>query len=223
MTTTLETIAWRKSHSPDRHLRVMAIKNDFREVSPVLGKALNMIRQDPSILEDRGRDFDEILNRLNYRLQLPEYIKEPNLYPNIALLRDIIRGTQLTDFSIGRMSDDFFNKRQPFGGSETFKNAEDTFVEVAKLISKGNWDYINNIEDPRVAVSALLIEGWGLFFEKNSGIDGIRPIFVRAFEEEMGYEYTDRNLWKDVKDWVIEEKDSFSSKFIRKISSKKTN
>lgn len=218
MTTSIE---WSRSHSPDRHLRVLAIQNNFREVSPVLGKALNMIHQDPSILGDRGSEFDEVLNRLNYRLQVPEYIKDPNLYPNIALLRDIIGGIQLTDFSIGVVSDDFFNKRRTYGGSETFKNAEDTFVEVAKLISKGNWDYINNIEDPKVAVSALLIEGWGLFFEKNSGIKGIRPIFVRAFEEEMGYEYTNKNLWKDVKDWVIEEKKMFSPRFIKKISSKK--
>jgi hypothetical protein len=196
----------------------MAIKNNFREVSPILGKALNIIRQEPYVLEERVRDFDEVLNRLNYRLRTPEYIEEPDLYPNIAALGERIGNIQLTNFSIGLLSDSFLGNGRPFDGTDTFKNAENTFKEVAELISKGEWDYIHSIDDPEVAVSALLIEGWGLFFERNSGIEGIRPLFVRAFEEEMGYEYPDKTLWKDVKGWVLEEKDSVSPKFIEEIS-----
>lgn len=203
--------------SPDRHVRYLATKCMGRV--PVIKDTLEAVSGDPPLLAARGRQFDEVLNQLSYYLVAHDGVRNPELYPNVAALREQVGGVWLSEKGIGTLSEGYQRARRSNDEEiRTFQIAENTFKEVAGLITNGDWNYVNGIEDPGVRISALLIEGWGLFLERVTEIEGIRPIFVRAFEEVLGSDYPKSDLWKDVCPWVLEERDSFSPEFVSAVS-----
>lgn len=206
--------------SPDRHLRYLAVKH-LRNADPSIRRVLQEIKVKPKLIVERGCDFDQALLRLEFSMNFPdEFIAEQDRdkYKNLATLREELEGQELSNLSIVEMSQESQTNKSP---SEKIVKAltgsEDTLAAIADLIKSNEWGYLKEIGDPGMVISALLIEGYGLFLERHYEIKGLRPVFVRAFEEILGVEYSDSPLWQEVKPWVIEERELFSRSFIESI------
>lgn len=206
--------------SPDRHLRQLATRH-LRDVDPSLRQALKDIKANPELIVDRARGFDAALLRLEFFMIYPDrFIAEQDRgkYQNLAVLRDMLKGQELSDLSIGSLSHESQTNQHPSGKIvKALTDSEETFVAVASLIKSGEWGYLKELESPGMAISALLIEGYGLFLERHYRIEDLRPVFVRAFEEVLGVEFSSSSLWLEVKPWVIEEQELFSKSFVESI------
>lgn len=101
--------------------------------------------------------------------------------------------------------------------SRRIKIAKETFPNTAGLIRNGTWGYLKEIEDPGKIVSALLIEGYGLYLEEVYQKRGLARTFVIAFEEVLGTEYPNSSLFRDIRGWILEEGEDFPQEFINQI------
>jgi len=214
----------KKTLEPQRHLLMMVARN-MRDV-PRIREALGEVSDSPDTLFDRAFNFDQTLIRLSWYLACPDQINSPELCPNLAALREQVGQVWLSDFGIATLSHAHQNSQDGLQDNELSKAisvAEETFGLIANLIASGEWGYVNSIDDLGVLISALLIEGYGLFLEERTGIEGISPIFVRAFEEVLAFDYPKTELWQDVKPWVLEEADLFSPQFVSFISERANN
>ncbi len=218
--------------SPIRHLEHLALRS-FRNTDPSIRNSLAEISGFPELMEDRIYEFDQTLQRLELLIERPDCIAERDQgnYQNLTRLRELLGGQAFSsrlrkspelqvfsEFGIGRLSfQSQFNKNPSEELARVLSEADNTFAAIADKIKNGEWDYLKDVDNPGVFISALLIEGYGLFFERYYEIKGLRTIFVRAFEEVLGTEYDQASLWKDVKPWVFEEYELFSWAFIESV------
>lgn len=204
--------------SSDRHLRLLAARTMRHE--PKIREVLQFLRQEPSVLGKRGFEFDCALIILRGLLFVPNFREPLENSQNVQALSELGIDNRVYGNTISFLSasdQENLGKEKSETDEQVDHAAESTFEIIAGLIQSGEWGYINTIEEAGVVVSALLIEGWGLFLEHLTDIEGVRSIFVRALEEVLGSEFPDSSLWQEVKPWVIEERELFSPQFIESI------
>ncbi len=88
---------------------------------------------------------------------------------------------------------------------------EPTFVGMKKRIASGDFNLPQAPEQPGRPASILLMEGSGLLLEMHFQKPGLGGIFVLACEEILAINLPESRLFEDVLDWMLENKEKFSS------------
>lgn len=94
--------------------------------------------------------------------------------------------------------------------NEVVSAARYTFLDIRGKVESEEWEFPTAVTDPKVLTSALLIEGYGLFLEKITGVEGTARRFVLGFEEVLWNRMRDSEMLNDVLPWIIEERSDFS-------------
>ena len=164
--------------------------------------ALKWAHQNPMELEKRLEEFDVVLATLNYHY--PENL-DPNRYAGVIAFRNHAGGATLPSLS------DLFLKGKKGRNDDVAKQYESqgplyptiqySFEQIASLIKERNWQFPHQLTDnPNLLISALLIEGYGVFVEKYLKKEDLARTFVIAFEEILySFHQEGSTLYPDIR------------------------
>lgn len=94
-------------------------------------------------------------------------------------------------------------------------SVSETFDDIHKKALSGEWEFVRAERSDDRLISGLLLEGYGLFMEKFTGIEGIGRTTVLALEEQLVTTYRTSDVLKAVLPWMIEERQDFGGSIRR--------
>ena len=171
---------------------------------PNIASALAEVRANPGPYQRRVNEFHAVLDRLNQIQASGEVLGEGYMFADTFTSYDA-----LPDKTFPTPQWIFQNRDKAF---DLTGAAEDGFLDMRRAIKDREWKFPHEVTDPNVLTSALLIEGYGKFYEALTWEPGDARKFVLGFEEVLWNEFRDSELLKDVLPWMIEEREKFSPK-----------
>lgn len=189
----------------DKRIRFEAVRN-LRHV-PNIRDSLQWIRKNPEGFSTRVLELSTAIGVMNDMLEDQEV--EESRFGNIARIKAFIGEEEVVN-----SPEDFFAIYDDWKVEGWYESSgsllKDFFPRIHGLISSGKWEFSTTVVDPNKLTSALLIEGYGQLLEDYYEEPGLARAFVLGFEEVLINRYPQSELFKDVADWMVEEKDDFS-------------
>lgn len=183
-----------ESPSVDRALRFEAARH-LRGTENIRS-ALLWISRNPDALQERVTEFDRACQLLNSvlgaSLDFTYYIR--GNYQGVIDLQEALQGQPISPLR-HLVRDD----------QTSTEFAYQTFHEIQTKIISGEWEFPKKVTDPQKLVSAMLIEGYGLFLEKKHNTPGLARKFIVAFEEVLWNEYQGSKILNEVQPWMEKE------------------
>ncbi|MBI2601381.1 hypothetical protein HYW42_05530 [Candidatus Daviesbacteria bacterium] len=166
---------------------------------PNVRRRTTEIKNDPASFEVRISEFHAGLDTLS-KVISPEAELDRMNYFNVVALGNELEGKPIPT------PEGIISSRD----NSTISVAQDTFREIRQRVTRGEWQFPNEVEEQGKLTSGLLIEGYGLFLEKLYDNPRLSRLFVLALEEVLWNEFQDSNLLRDVTPWMIEERSEFA-------------
>ncbi len=188
--------------------------------SPNIMSAVGAINNSPEVraaFDRRIEEFDDALTKLNFQLNRSSHEGGYSYSEHVASLNQLLSGQSLPtlqDISAGVRT-----KRSGEKNTRPIHTARDvarTYDYVRYFTEDATWSFATQVTDPAQLSTALLIEGYGVYVatsrgDKSSYDERLARIFVLAFEEVLFREYPQSELLEDILEWMITEREDFSS------------
>ena len=169
--------------------------------------AIGELTRNPEIIQTRVQEFETCLSVLSsYMGDRSEWKSnrkylDPDLFKNLLAFKTTHHDLQLGSIAVAsHMSVD---------GGRVNDVVNNTFEAIAGYADKKEWQFVTETTDSGRLASGLLIEGYGELLEQIHEKQGLARDFVLAFEEVLASDLPDSEMFRDIKPWMIAERNKF--------------
>jgi len=170
--------------------------------------AIGELTRSPEIMQTRVNEFEKCLSAMKTYINgdplergSQRSILTSGNFKNLLAFRENYHDLELGSITIAsHMSAD---------GGRVSEMVNSTFEAIARYANSGEWEFVTKTTDSCKLVSGLLIEGYGELLEQIHEKQGLARSFVLAFEEVLVIDFPDSKMFKDIKPWMIAERNKF--------------
>jgi len=174
--------------------------------------AISELTRNPEIMQTRVNDFEECLSTMKTYISgdpLEEKSRKSILtsdnFKNLLIFKKNYHDLELGSIALA--------SHMSAEGGRVGEVAESTFEAIAEYANTGEWQFVTKTTDSGKLASGLLIEGYGEFLAQIHGKEGLARDFVLAFEEVLAADFPDSEMFKDIRPWMLAERNRFGEAF----------
>ena len=170
--------------------------------------AIGELTRSPEIMQTRVNEFEKCLSAMKTYINgdplergSQRSILTSGNFKNLLTFRGNYHDLELGSIAVAsHMSVD---------GGRVNDVVNNTFEAIAGYADKKEWQFVTETTDSGRLASGLLIEGYGELLEQIHEKQGLARDFVLAFEEVLASDLPDSEMFKDIKPWMVAERNKF--------------